>query len=82
LSRFLFTRGVWLLFQDVVVVRCFGLQFNFDYHVTLLLILWGLGWAMIALSALVYLPTSVVTAFGIVMIASHNLLDSIRSSNL
>jgi uncharacterized membrane protein len=62
-------------------VRCFALQFNFDYHVTMLLVLWALGWAMIVLSALVYLPASVVTTFGVVMIASHNFLDSIRSSN-
>jgi uncharacterized membrane protein len=81
LSQFLFTRGLWLIFLEVAVVRCFGLQFNFDYHVTMLTVLWALGWAMIVLSALVSLPASVVTTFGIVMIASHNLFDSVRSSN-
>ena len=80
LSRFLFTRGLWLIFLDEVVVRCFGLQFNFDYHVTLLLVLWALGWSMIVLSALVHLPAPLVTMIGAVLIASHNLLDSIRSS--
>jgi uncharacterized membrane protein len=62
LSRFLFTRGLWLFFLEVVVVRCFGLQFNFDYHVTMLFVLWALGWAMIVLSALVYLPAPLVTS--------------------
>jgi uncharacterized membrane protein len=81
LSRFLFTRGLWLIFLELGPLRCLGLQFNFDYHVTLLVVLWALGWAMIVLSALVYLPDSVVTAFGVVMIASHNLLDSVRSTN-
>ncbi len=56
LSRFLFTRGLWLIFLELTVTRCLGWQFNFDYHVTLLLVLWALGWAMIVLSALVYLP--------------------------
>jgi uncharacterized membrane protein len=56
LSWFLFTRGLWLIFLDVAVVRRFGLQFNFDFRVTMLLVLWALGWAMIALSGLVYLP--------------------------
>ena len=56
LSGFLLTRGLWLFFLEVVVVRCFGLQFNFDYRVTMLNILWALGSAMIVLSALVYLP--------------------------
>jgi uncharacterized membrane protein len=58
-----------------------GWQFNFDYHLTILNVLWGLGWAMIVLAALVYLRPEWVTAFGVVMIASHNLLDSIQSNN-
>ena len=81
LSAFLLTRGLWLIFLEVVVSRCFGWQFNFDYHVLLLIVLWALGWAMIVLSGLVYLPPSAVTAIGIVMIATHNLLDSVRSTN-
>jgi uncharacterized membrane protein len=81
LSRFLFTRGLWLVFLEVVLFRCFVLQFNFDYHITFLDVLWALGWAMIVLSGLVYLPAPAVSAFGIVMIASHNLFDSVQSSN-
>jgi uncharacterized membrane protein len=81
LSRFLFTRGLWLIFLELTVTRCLGWQFNFDYHVTMLIVLWALGWAMIVLSALVYLPAFLVTTFGVVMIATHNLLDSIDSSN-
>ncbi|MGA2746552.1 MAG: heparan-alpha-glucosaminide N-acetyltransferase domain-containing protein, partial [Candidatus Sulfotelmatobacter sp.] len=76
LSWFLFTRGLWLIFLELVVVRCLGWQFNFDYHVLLLIVLWALGWAMITLSVLVYLPAWVVATFGVVMIASHNLFDS------
>jgi uncharacterized membrane protein len=81
LSRFLFTRGIWLLVLEITVLRCLGFQFNFDYQVTLLNVLWTLGWSMIALSALVRLPASVVTAVGVVMIVSHNLLDGVRSAN-
>jgi uncharacterized membrane protein len=81
LSQFLLTRGLWLIFLELAVTRCLGWQFNFDYHVTLLLVLWALGWAMIVLSVLVYLPAWAVTAFGVVMIATHNLLDSVESSN-
>jgi uncharacterized membrane protein len=81
LSYFLFTRGLWLIFLELVPLRCLGFQFNFDYRVTMVFVLWALGWAMIVLSALAYLPDSVVTAFGVVMIATHNLLDPIQSRN-
>jgi uncharacterized membrane protein len=81
LSRFLFARGLWLIFLELTVTRCLGWQFNFDYHLTLLLVLWALGWAMIVLSVLVYLPAWAVTTFGVVMIAGHNLFDSVQSSN-
>jgi uncharacterized membrane protein len=80
LSRYLFTRGLWLIFLEFVVLRCFGLQFNFDYHITVLTVLWALGWSMIVLSGLVYLPASVVAGIGLILIAGHNLLDGIRSA--
>ena len=81
LAGFLFTRGLWLIALDVVVLRCLAYQFNFDYRVTLLLVLWALGWSMIALAALVRLPTTAVTAIGILMICAHNLFDSVRATN-
>jgi uncharacterized membrane protein len=81
LSRFLLTRGLWLIFLEVVLVRCFAYQFNIDYRVTMLLVLWALGWAMIVLSALVRLPAFIVTAAGTILIAGHNLLDSVQSAN-
>jgi uncharacterized membrane protein len=81
LSWFLLTRGLWLIFLEVVLLRCFAYQLNFDYRVTMLLVLWALGWAMITLAALVRLPTPVVTAFGVLLIAGHNLLDTVRSAN-
>jgi len=82
LSRFLFTRGLWLIFLELVVYRCLILQFNFDYQVTVLTVLWALGWAMIVLSALVYLPVKVVAAIGTVIIVLHNLLDSVNAQAL
>jgi uncharacterized membrane protein len=75
LSRFLLTRGLWLLVLDVVVIR-FALQFNFDYHVTVINVLWGLGWAMIVLSALLWLPLWAIASFGALLIAGHNAFDA------
>jgi uncharacterized membrane protein len=80
LSWRLLTRGAWLLLLELTVFR-FVLQFNFDYHTTLLNVLWALGWAMIVLSLLVYLPRPAIAAFGIILILGHNALDPIRSAN-
>jgi len=80
LSRFLLTRGLWLLFLEIVVLRSLGWQFNFDYRLTVLTVLWALGWAMITLAGLVRLPVRAVAAFGVGMIATHNLLDFIPAS--
>lgn len=82
LSRFLFTRGLWLIFLEIVVLRCFAWQWNFDYHLTILTVIWALGWAMITLSALVFLPDWAVITFGLVLIAGHNLLDPVQAASL
>ena len=76
LSKFLFTRGLWLLFVELTLFRCLGLQFNFDYRLTLLDVLWALGWAMIVLSALVHLPARLVIAFGLVLIGTGTWINS------
>jgi uncharacterized membrane protein len=78
LARFLFTRGLWLIFLELVLARCLVYQFNFDYRVTMLVVLWALGWALIALAVLLFLRLSlfIIVALGIVMIVAHNLLDS------
>jgi uncharacterized membrane protein len=82
LARFLAARGVWLIGLELIVLRCLGWQFNFDFRLTMLAILWALGWAMITLAALVSLPVWIAVAFGAVMIAGHNLLDPIRAAPL
>jgi uncharacterized membrane protein len=81
LSRFLVTRGAWLLFLELVVMR-FALQFNFDYHVTIITVLWGLGWAMIVLAGLVWLPLWAIALFGLVLVLGHNTLDNIDPDTL
>ena len=81
LSRFLLTRGIWLIVVELVLARCLAYQFNVDYRITLLLVLWAAGWAMITLAALVHLPVSVVTAVGALLMAAHNLFDSVAWAN-
>jgi uncharacterized membrane protein len=76
LSRFLITRGLWLIVLEFTLVRL-GAFFSFDLRFLLFMqVIWVIGVSMIVLAALIHLPLSVVTAFGIAMIGLHNLLDS------
>jgi uncharacterized membrane protein len=78
LSKFLVTRGLWLIFLEVTLVRL-GVFFSFDYRFAgFLQVIWVIGVSMIVLAALIHLPLKVISAFGLVMIAFHNLLDKFR----
>jgi uncharacterized membrane protein len=77
LSRFLLTRGIWLVFLEVTLVT-FLWMFNLRYQLGVVLqVIWAIGISMMALSLLVYLPVRIVGMFGVIMIATHNLLDGI-----
>lgn len=77
LSWFLFSRGLWLIVLELTVMRM-GWQFSFDYSYAVGQTLWAIGWSMIVLSGLVFLPISMTTVFGVVMIALHNAFDRVR----
>jgi uncharacterized membrane protein len=80
-SWFLLTRGLWLLVLELTVAR-FGWQFNLDYGFSSALVFWALGWSMIALAGLVWLPLPWVAAIGLVMVAAHNLFDGMDPGRL
>src|SRR5688572_4102405 len=78
LSRFLLTRGLWLVVLEFTVVRL-GITFNFDYSFAALMqVIWVIGISMIVMAALIWLPVKVVGAIGLLMILFHNLLDGIQ----
>jgi len=80
LSRFLFARGLWLIFLEVTVLS-FGWSFGFPYAF-FLQVIWAIGWSMLALAGLIWLPRAVVLAIGIAIIGGHNLLDPIDAREL
>ena len=81
LSQFLVTRGLWLILLELTVVR-FGMYFNFDYSLVMLLVFWGLGGCMIALAALIWLPFPALAGLSAGLILLHNLLDGIQAKQL
>lgn len=77
LSRFLVTRGLWLIFLELTVVKL-GVFLNPDIRfLGFLQVIWVIGVSMIVLAMLIYLPKSAIAAFALLMIALHNLLDTI-----
>jgi uncharacterized membrane protein len=81
LSWFLFTRGLWLAFFEVVINRMMWM-FNFDLLHHGAGVFWAIGWSMVVLAVLVYLPTWFVTLFGVAMVALHNLLDPLGAEQV
>ena len=79
LSRFLWTRGLWLVVLELTALR-FAATFQLLSGVLLLTILWALGWSMVALGVLVWLPVRVLAVLSIAIIVLHNLADSINAS--
>jgi uncharacterized membrane protein len=78
LSRFLWTRGLWLIFLEFTLVR-FLIVFNLDYtFFGMGQVIWVIGVSMIVMAALIYLPVKVTGAIGILMIILHNLLDGFQ----
>jgi uncharacterized membrane protein len=82
LSVFLLTRGIWLIFVEVVVLHLL-VWFNLDFSfVGPLQVIWAIGWSMVGLAALVHLPLRAVAAIGVGMIALHNTLDGVMNQSL
>jgi uncharacterized membrane protein len=74
LSRFLVTRGLFLVLLELTVLR-FAWTFNFDYsHYLLAGVIWALGWCMVLLAAILWLPLPAIAVGSLAIIAGHNLL--------
>ncbi len=81
LSRFLLTRGLWLVVIEFTVVRL-GWMFAFNLDYFIMQVIFAIGASMMVLAALVHLPRWAIATIGIGMIAGHNLLDGIRAEDL
>ncbi len=78
-ATFLLTRGLWLVFLELTVIRL-AWYFNIDYASgSVGQVIWTIGWSMVAMSGLVFLPVSAITATGLVLIAFHNSFDAVTA---
>jgi uncharacterized membrane protein len=80
-ARFLFTRGLFLVILEFTVIHL-GWNLSLDYRFILAQVIWMLGWSMVALAALIFLPMWMLVAIAVFMVGGHNLLDGLMADNL
>ena len=74
LSKFLFTRGIWLIFLEIVVNN-FVWYFDPSYSLIVLQVIWAIGFGMLFLSGIIYLSNRIISIIGLGIICLHNLFD-------
>jgi uncharacterized membrane protein len=80
LAKFLLARGIWLIILEVTIVH-FAWDFNWDYSNIFLQVIWAIGWSMIFLSALIFLPVAAIFFISMALIIGHNTLDRISAAS-
>jgi uncharacterized membrane protein len=73
LSRFLLSRGFLLVILEMTLIRFF---WSFNPHLTsfqLAGVIWMLGWCMVLMAAIVWLPLNVIWSLGLLLIVAQKL---------
>ena len=76
LSRFLFTRGLWLIFIELTIVN-FAWTFDIGLGLHIFQVIWAIGICMIFLAGLVFLNKKLLLIIGLLIVFGHNLLDGL-----
>lgn len=75
-AKFLLSRGVWLIFVEIAIINPSWMLTAYSAGFFLFAqVIWAIGWSMIALALLIWLPLPLIAALSATMIAGHNLLD-------
>jgi len=75
LTRFLCTRGLWLIALEFTIV---GTAWSFQIPFGFFGVIWALGAAMVLMAAIVRMPTRWVAVLAALMIFLHDLVDRVR----
>jgi len=78
LSKFLFTRGIWLVLIELTVVN-FSWTLDITLSVHIFQVIWAIGICMIIMAALIRLPKQLLLVLGLIIVFGHNLLDPISA---
>lgn len=78
LSKFLWTRGIWLVLIELTVVN-FSWTFDITLSVHIFQVIWAIGICMILMAALIRLPKKLLLVLGLIIVFGHNMLDGISA---
>lgn len=78
LSRFLWTRGLWLAILEFTLI---GTAWTFVFPWGFFGVIWSLGFSMIILAAVVRLPMKWIAGLSVAVICLHDLLDKVRPAS-
>jgi uncharacterized membrane protein len=74
LSRFLITRGLWLILLEIVV-NTFGWSFNPSFPAFFMQVIWAIGISMVLMGVFIFLPYLLILTLGLTIVFGHNTLD-------
>lgn len=75
LTRFLWSRGLWLIALEFTIV---GTAWSFQIPFGFFGVIWAMGASMVLMAAIVRLPMRWIAGLSVAMIALHDLLDRLR----
>jgi len=75
LSSFLLKRGIWLIVIELTVFNLF-LTFDVTFGFLAIEVLSVIGFSMIILAGVIYLPLRTIFFIGLIIVCGHNLLDA------
>jgi uncharacterized membrane protein len=74
LSVHLFKRGLWLVIAELTLVHLV-FNFNWQWNVQILEVIWAIGISMMLMAALIHLGVRVNFVIGVCIVVGHNLSD-------
>lgn len=74
-STFLLTRGLWLVALELLLISP---VLNWGYGLVLLQVIWAIGWGMVLLAGLLWLPRPGLAALAALIVLGHDALPFIQ----
>ena len=81
LSWFLLSRGFWLVLVEILVIN-FAFSFDPHYRLIGLQTIWSIGFSMMLLGVIIWLPFPIILILGSLIVLGHNSLDFYEAGNM